>query len=65
MTPPPGVVVERRPDGGLLMAATTETFALANPAHLAAARAIQAALQPFNAIAVDAEDGEVSATTMT
>ena len=50
VTPPPSVVVEHHPDGGLLMAATTDTFSAANPAHLAAARAIHAALAPFNAV---------------
>ncbi len=58
VTPPPNVVVEHRPDGGLLMAATTETFALANPAHLAAARAIQAALESFNAVPWTPESGK-------
>ncbi len=58
VTPPPGVVVERCPDGGLLMAATTDTFALANPAHLAAARAIHAALESFNAVPWTPETGK-------
>ena len=58
VTPPPGVVVERRPDGGLLMAATTDTFATADPAHLAAARAIYAALTPFNAVPWTPEAGK-------
>jgi hypothetical protein len=49
VTPPQSAVVERRPDGGLLMAATDETFVTANPAHLAAARDIEAAVAPFNA----------------
>ena len=56
--PPPGVVVEHRPDGGLLMAATVETFRTADPAHLAAARAIYAALQPFNAVPWTPEAGK-------
>ncbi len=56
--PPPSVVVERRPDGGLLMAATAETFATADPAHLAAARAIHGALAPFNAVLWTPETGK-------
>ena len=58
MTPPPGVVVERRPDGGLLLAATTDTFSTADPAHLLAARAIHAALTPFNAVPWTPETGK-------
>ncbi len=50
VTPPPTVVVEHRPDGGLLMAATADRFTMADPAHLAAAQAIQAASQAFNAV---------------
>jgi hypothetical protein len=37
------------PDGGLLMAATEETFNGDNPKHMAAARSIVASLEPFNA----------------
>ena len=58
VTPPLGVVAERRPDGGLLMAATTETFTTADRAHLAAARAIHAALAPFNAVPWTPEAGK-------
>ena len=58
VTPPPNVIVEHRPDGGLLMAATDETFVTANPAHLAAARTIHAALGPFNAVAWTPETGK-------
>jgi hypothetical protein len=50
ITPPPTAIVERRPDGGLLMAATDETFSTANPAHLAVARDIEAAIAPLNAL---------------
>jgi len=50
ITPPASAVVERRPDGGLLMAATDETFDTANPKHLAVARDIEAAAAPFNAL---------------
>ena len=44
VTQPPTAIVERRPDGGLLMAATDETFDVGNPAHLAVARDIEAAV---------------------
>ena len=50
ITPPASAIVERRPDGGLLMAATEETFDINNPAHLAVAREIDAAVAPFNAL---------------
>ncbi|WP_297295272.1 Imm52 family immunity protein [uncultured Methylovirgula sp.] len=50
ITPPASAVVERRPDGGLLMAATEETFDTANPQHVAAARQIEAAGAPFSAL---------------
>ncbi|MEJ0093588.1 MAG: Imm52 family immunity protein [Methylocella sp.] len=49
ITPPPSAIVER-PRGALLMAATEETFSIDNPAHLAAARDILAALAPFEAL---------------
>lgn len=48
VTPPPTALVERRPDGGLLMAATVETFDVANPAHMAGARDIERAVAPLN-----------------
>ena len=48
VTPPPTALVERRPDGGLLMAATVETFDVGNPAHMAAARDIERAVAPLN-----------------
>lgn len=44
-TPPPAVIVEPASFGGLLMLATEEPFAADNPAHVAAADAIQAALE--------------------
>lgn len=50
ITPPSLAIVERRPDGGLLMAATDETFVTTNPAHAAVAREIEAAVAPFNAL---------------
>jgi hypothetical protein len=50
ITPPPSAIVEHRPDGGLLMAATDETFVTSNPAHMAVAHEIEAAVAPFNAL---------------
>jgi hypothetical protein len=50
ITPPSSAIVVRRPDGGLLMAATDETFVTSNPAHMAVAREIAAAAAPFNAL---------------
>jgi hypothetical protein len=50
INPPPTAIVERRPNGGLLMAATDETFSIYNPAHVAAARDILAAVEPLNAL---------------
>ncbi|MGH6793757.1 MAG: Imm52 family immunity protein, partial [Methylocella sp.] len=41
VTPPPAqVIVERLANGGLLMSATTQTFDVENPAHMAAAREV-------------------------
>jgi hypothetical protein len=49
VTPPPApVIVEHLPNGGLLMSATEEIFDIENPAHMAAARAIAAAIAPLN-----------------
>ena len=56
ITPPADAIVERRPNGGLFLAATDETFETANPAHMAAAGAIEAALQPLNKIAWPIDD---------
>ena len=56
VAPPPSVIVEHRPDGGLLMAATTEAFSTEN--HLAAAREIKAALQAYNAVPWTPETGK-------
>jgi len=44
ITPPKSAIVERAPDGGLLMIATD------NPRHVAVAREIDAALAPLNAL---------------
>jgi hypothetical protein len=50
ITPPAKAIVERHPHGGLLMAATDETFVTSNPAHLAVANDILAAVAPLNAL---------------
>jgi hypothetical protein len=50
VTPPQSAIVEYRPNGGLLMAATDETFVTSNPRHLAVARDIEATLAPLNAL---------------
>jgi hypothetical protein len=50
VTPPQTAIVEYRPNGGLFMAATDETFITANPKHLAVARDIEAAIAPLNAL---------------
>jgi hypothetical protein len=50
ITPPKTAIVEYRPNGGLFMAATDETFITANPQHLAVARDIEAAVAPLNAL---------------
>jgi hypothetical protein len=50
ITPPPSAIVERTPGGALLMAAADTTFSMDNPAHLAVARDINAALAPINAL---------------
>jgi Immunity protein 52 len=42
------VIVEHLPNGGLLMSATRETFDVENPAHMAAARQIGAAIASLN-----------------
>jgi hypothetical protein len=50
ITPPRTAICERVPGGGLLMIATEERFSADNPAHLAVARDIEAALAPVNAL---------------
>jgi Immunity protein 52 len=47
ITPPAMAITERTPDGGLLLLATEEAFTSENPQHVAAADAIQAALEPL------------------
>jgi hypothetical protein len=50
IAPPPSAIVERTTQGGLLMAATAETFSVDNPTHLAVARDILKSLAPFEAL---------------
>lgn len=50
IAPPPSAITEKLPGGGLLMIATEERFSVENPAHLAVARGIEAALAPVNAL---------------
>jgi hypothetical protein len=47
IVPPPAAIVEQVSGGGLLLLATEERFNMDNPAHLAVADAIQAALEPL------------------
>ena len=48
IAPPPSIVTERTPDGGLLFIAAEETFDVRNNAHMKNARAISAALAPVS-----------------
>ncbi|QGM45471.1 Imm52 family immunity protein [Methylocystis heyeri] len=48
ITPPSTVLAERLPNGGLLMTATTETFDVDNPAHMAAAKDMAKAMAPLD-----------------
>lgn len=48
--PPASAIVEHTPQGGIIMAATKERFEVTNPAHLSAARQIEAAIAPVNAL---------------
>jgi hypothetical protein len=50
VTPPRSAIVERTPQGGLIMISTEERFDVTNPGHLSVARAIEAALAPVNAL---------------
>jgi hypothetical protein len=50
VTPPNTAIVEHTPQGGIIMTATKDRFDVNNPAHLAAARDIEAALAPVNAL---------------
>jgi hypothetical protein len=57
--PPRGPFVEYTPAGAIVMTATRDRFDVANPLHMAAARRIEAALKPINALPwpPDAESG--------
>ncbi len=48
ITPPATSVNDYLPNGGLLMSATSETFRVDNPSHVAVARDIAAATEPLN-----------------
>jgi hypothetical protein len=50
VTPPRSAIVEYTPQGGIIMTATEQQFDVNNPAHIAAAREIEAALAPINAL---------------
>jgi hypothetical protein len=50
ITPPRGALVEYTPQGGIVMVATRDRFYTANPLHVAAARRIEAAVAPVNAL---------------
>lgn len=50
VTPPSSAIVEQLPGGGLLMIATEERFSANNPTHLSAARDIDSAIAPVNAL---------------
>jgi len=47
LVPSPATIVESAPNGGVLLLATEEQFDMENPAHLAAANAVQTALGPL------------------
>jgi hypothetical protein len=48
--PPRAAIVEHTPQGGIVMTATKDRLDVTNPAHLAVAREIDAALAPVNAL---------------
>jgi hypothetical protein len=50
IVPPQSAIVDHLPGGGLLMSATTDTFDVANPTHMAVARNMSAAMAPLRAI---------------
>ncbi len=50
ITPPRGAFVEYTPQGGIVLVATRDRFDTANPLHVAAARRIEAAIAPINAL---------------
>ncbi len=50
ISPPPSIVTERTPDGGLFLIAAEETFDVRNNVHMENATAISEALAPLSAI---------------
>jgi hypothetical protein len=54
---PPEAIVEPVPGGGLLLLSTREPFDALNPAHVAAADAMQLALEPIQGM-VGQGDGQ-------
>lgn len=50
VTPPASAIVEYTPQGGIVMTATEDRFDVTNAAHIAAAREIEVALAPVNAL---------------
>jgi hypothetical protein len=50
VTPPVSAIVEYTPQGGIVMTATEDRFDVTNAAHLAAAREIEKAIAPVNAL---------------
>jgi hypothetical protein len=59
ITPPAAAIVEPAPGGGLLLLATEDRFDMDNPAHLAVADAIQAALVPVQTMVPPARDAHL------
>jgi hypothetical protein len=57
VTPPRSATVEYSTQGGIVMTATEERFDVTNPAHLTAAREIEAALAPVNALPWPPDEG--------
>lgn len=50
VTPPRSAIIDHTAEGGLVMTATKDRFDATNPAHLAIARDIDAAMAPVNAL---------------
>jgi hypothetical protein len=50
VTPPISAIVEHTSQGGIVMAATKDRFDVTNPDHLSAAREIETAIAPVNAL---------------
>lgn len=59
MVPPPGSIVQSVAGGGMLLLATEEQFSMDNPKHLAAADAVQKALDPLQEMAPRARNEEL------